>query len=89
MSKHGGMTPDVRILDQRSPEERDRTYLPGMGKAWLMPCYDVFTRVARVRALHERAVQLAGIAPGQSVVDVGCGTGNLSFAVLGARPDAR
>jgi ubiquinone/menaquinone biosynthesis C-methylase UbiE len=80
---------DVRILDQRTPEERDRPFLPGMGRTWLLPFYDVFTRVAGVRALHQRAVQLAGIAPGQTVVDVGCGTGNLSFAVLAAHPDTR
>lgn len=80
---------DVRILDQRSPEERDRPFLPAMGRTWLLPLYDAFTRVAGVRALHDRAVELAGIAPGQAVVDVGCGTGNLSFAVLAAQPDAR
>lgn len=82
-------TTDVRILDQRTPEERDRPFLPGMGRTWLLPLYDAFTRVAGVRALHERAVELAGIAPSQTVVDVGCGTGNLSFAVLAAQPDAR
>lgn len=80
---------DVRILDQRTPEERDRSFLPGMGRTWLLPLYDIFTRVAGVRTLHERAVELAGIAPGQTVVDVGCGTGNLSFAVLAAHQDAR
>lgn len=80
---------DVRILDQRTPEERDRPFLPGMGRTWLLPLYDAFTRVAGVHPLHERAVELAGIAPGQAVADIGCGTGNLSFAVLAAQPDAR
>lgn len=79
----------VRILDQRTPEERERSFLPGMGKTWLMPIYDIFTRAVGVRVLHERTVELAGITPGQTVVDVGCGTGNLALAVLAAHPDAR
>ncbi|MDN5795655.1 MAG: class I SAM-dependent methyltransferase [Intrasporangium sp.] len=79
----------VRILDQRTPQERNRPFLPGMGKTWLLPLYDIVSRVAGVRALHRRAVALAGIAAGQAVVDVGCGTGNLSLAVLTAHPDAR
>ncbi|GAA1880267.1 class I SAM-dependent methyltransferase [Actinomadura bangladeshensis] len=79
----------VRILDQRTPEERDRPFLPGAGKTWLLPFYDAFTRVGGVRALHERAVELAAVRPGQTVADVGCGTGNLSFAVLAAQPGAR
>src|SRR5215203_1792960 len=80
---------NVRIFDQRTPEERDRPFLPGMGRTWLLPFYDMFTRLVGGGALHERVVELAGIVPGQAVVDVGCGTGNLSFAVLAAHPDVR
>ncbi|GAA5123535.1 class I SAM-dependent methyltransferase [Haloechinothrix salitolerans] len=83
------MAADVRIIDQRTPEERYRPFLPGMGKAWLMPLYDVFSQVAGVRALHRRAVKAADVGPGEAVVDVGCGTGNLSLAILAAQPDAR
>ncbi|GAA2621136.1 class I SAM-dependent methyltransferase [Paractinoplanes durhamensis] len=79
----------IRIVDQRTPEDRDRSFLPGAGKSWLLPFYDAFTRLAGVRALHRRTVELAGVEPGQTVVDVGCGTGNLSFTVLAAQPSAR
>jgi ubiquinone/menaquinone biosynthesis C-methylase UbiE len=80
---------NVRIVDQRTPEERDRPFLPGTGRTWLLPFYDVVTRVAGIRGLHQRAVEVAGIVSGQAVVDVGCGTGNLSLAVLAAHPGAR
>ncbi len=82
-------TTDVALFDQRTPDERGRPFLPGMGKAWLLPLYDTCTRLAGVRAVYEKTAALAGIAPGESVVDVGCGTGNLTFAVLAATPDAR
>ncbi len=81
-------TNGVRIFDQRTPEERDRPFLPGMGKTWLLPLYDVFSRVAGVRALHERVAELADVGAGQAVVDVGCGTANLSLTVLAAQPGA-
>lgn len=79
----------VRVLDRRTPEERDRPFLPGMARTWLVPFYDISSRLSGVPVLHRRAVELAGIKPGQSVIDVGCGTGNLSFAMLAARPDAQ
>jgi hypothetical protein len=80
---------NVRIIDRRLPEEQDRPFLPGTAKTWLLPFYDLTSRMAGIRALHERAVDRAGISSGQTVVDIGCGTGNLSFVVLARHPDAR
>ena len=82
-------TTTVRILDHRTSEERDREFLPGMGKPWLLPLYDMFARFSGVRVLHDRTAALAGVAPGESVLDVGCGTANLTLAVLRAQPAAR
>ncbi|MFL5581876.1 MAG: class I SAM-dependent methyltransferase [Gemmatimonadaceae bacterium] len=41
--------------------------------AWLVT-------LGRERALRERLAELAGLAPGESVLDVGCGTGSLAVA---------
>ena len=78
----------IQIIDGRAESDQGRDFLPGMGRTWLLPLYDLFTRFAGVRRLHERTVDLAGIQAGETVLDVGCGTGNLSFAVLRAVPGA-
>ena len=78
----------IQIIDGRAEGEQGRTFLPAMGRNWLLPLYDLFTRFARVGPLHERTVDLAGISSGQTVLDVGCGTGNLAFSVLRSVPDA-
>lgn len=78
----------VRLFDDVRADEADRAYLPGMRRAWLMPWYDVQSRLRRADRLHRTTVELAGVAPGQHVLDVGCGTGNLLLAVLRATPDA-
>ncbi|MFD6140836.1 class I SAM-dependent methyltransferase [Promicromonospora sp. NPDC060271] len=83
------MNTTVRILDHRTPEEREREFLPGMGRSWLLPFYDLISRRVGARALHERAAALADVTPGQSVLDVGCGTANLALTVLRAQPAAR
>ncbi|PRZ08665.1 methyltransferase family protein [Isoptericola sp. CG 20/1183] len=82
------MPREVRMLDDVRPDESDHEFLPGMSRGWLMPWYDLTARFRRLDRLYRRTVELAAIGPGQRVLDVGCGTGNLSRAVLRAVPDA-
>ncbi|MCO1655032.1 class I SAM-dependent methyltransferase [Pseudonocardia humida] len=67
--------------------DTDRPYLPGMGKDILIPFYDVVHRVFRVGRLHAEMVRRAELEPGQRVLDIGCGTGNLLLALGARRPD--
>jgi ubiquinone/menaquinone biosynthesis C-methylase UbiE len=59
-----------------------------MGLSWLMPLYDPLTRLMRVPAAHARLADAAELAPGQRVLEVGCGTGNLALLVKRRHPDA-
>ena len=66
----------------------DREYLPAMGRATLLPLYDPFTRLLGVRDAHWRLVAQAGIEPGATVLEIGCGTGNLLLLAAHAVPGA-
>jgi ubiquinone/menaquinone biosynthesis C-methylase UbiE len=62
-------------MTERTSQSRD--YIPGMGKHWLLPVYDVVHHVFGLRPIHEEMVALARLRDGLRVLDVGCGTGNL------------
>jgi ubiquinone/menaquinone biosynthesis C-methylase UbiE len=64
-----------------------RHYLPGLGLHALQPLYDVVHRLFGIAGLHREMVRRAELRPGQRVLDVGCGTGNLLVALGRWRPD--
>jgi len=64
--------------------EVQRHFVPAAGSDWLLPFYDPFTRLLGVRSALRRLVEQAGLAEGQRVLDLGCGTGALSLAAARA-----
>jgi ubiquinone/menaquinone biosynthesis C-methylase UbiE len=69
---------------------RPAGYVPAAGQDWLLPLYDPFLRwVMREGVFKTRLVREACIAPGQHVLDLGCGTATLTLLVERLHPDAR
>jgi ubiquinone/menaquinone biosynthesis C-methylase UbiE len=69
-------------------KDHDSTYLPAMGRDWLLPLYDPLCRLLRMAALHRPLIEQAAPEPGHRVLEIGCGTGNLVVMAAGLYPDA-
>jgi ubiquinone/menaquinone biosynthesis C-methylase UbiE len=67
-------------------DTRGRRFLPGMGRDWLLPLYDPFTRLIGIESAHRRLAEQAALESAERVLDIGCGTGNLTLLVKRTRP---
>ena len=83
-------TKNTRAKQRRSAimEEPRKTYLPGMGHDWLLPLYDPLQRLLGFETIHRQLVDQASIQPNHRVIEIGCGTGNLSILVKRLHPQA-
>jgi ubiquinone/menaquinone biosynthesis C-methylase UbiE len=89
-----GLVPKHRLLD--ADERTDvgvtkwhrKTYVPGMAHDRLLRLYDPLCRLLGVAKVHRPLVDQAGIRPGQRVLGIGCGTGNLALLAKRLHPEA-
>lgn len=61
--------------------ESTRTYLPAAGLDWLLPLYDPFVKLLGGDAARTALLEQAGIRSGQHVLEIGCGTGELTTVI--------
>jgi ubiquinone/menaquinone biosynthesis C-methylase UbiE len=65
------------MTERTSQSPAEREYIPGLGKHFLLPLYDVAHHVFGLQPIHQEMITLAGLRDGHRVLDVGCGIGNL------------
>jgi ubiquinone/menaquinone biosynthesis C-methylase UbiE len=63
-------------------------YLPAAGHDAFLPGYDLLTRLFGFHRVHQRLIDQAELAEDQRVLEIGCGTGNLTIRTKGAHPGA-
>jgi ubiquinone/menaquinone biosynthesis C-methylase UbiE len=86
------MDDDVMTKDHPSSVTRSlgnrHDYLPAAGLDFLLPGYDLLTRVLGMRPVYDALVAQAELFDGAKVLEIGCGTGNLTTKVNRAQPGA-
>lgn len=63
-------------------------YLPAAGHDAFLPCYDLIARLLGLNKVYERLIAQAEVNDGDRVLEIGCGTGNLTTRLKRAHPGA-
>jgi ubiquinone/menaquinone biosynthesis C-methylase UbiE len=64
-------------------------FVPAAGHDWLLPFYDPVWALLGGRSHLKAFVARAEIEPGHNVLEIGCGTGNLTLMVKRSHPEAQ
>lgn len=65
-----------------------QSFVPAAGYDWLLPFYDPVWKLMGGGSQLEAFIARAAIEPGHKVLEIGCGTGNLTLLVKRSHPDA-
>lgn len=66
-----------------------RDYIPAAGRDGLLRFYDPVTRLLGADRVRSKLLDAAGVAAGEDVLDLGCGTGAVSLLLAQRQPGAR
>jgi ubiquinone/menaquinone biosynthesis C-methylase UbiE len=66
--------------------ETHRTFIPAAGRDWLLPLYDPLQQLFLGNWAYRRLVDQANLEPQQRVLEIGCGTGNVTILIKQLHP---
>lgn len=72
----------------RPPFRNRHDYLPAAGHDLFLPGYDLLTSVLGMRPAYDELIDQSEIFAGADVLEIGCGTGNLTVRAKRAAPAA-
>jgi ubiquinone/menaquinone biosynthesis C-methylase UbiE len=76
-------------MTEHRPDSATRhDYIPAFGKDALLPFYDLLTRALGMGAVYDNLIARAELAEGLRVLEIGCGTGNVTVRAKRAHPGA-
>lgn len=78
----------MEVMTEHRPHllKNRHDYLPAAGHDAFLPGYDLLTRVLGMNPAYRELVAQAGLSDGQRIVEIGCGTGNLTVRAKKACP---
>ncbi|HEX7118829.1 MAG TPA: class I SAM-dependent methyltransferase [Longimicrobiales bacterium] len=68
--------------------DEQRTYIPAAGRHWGLPFYDLLAKLLGADRARARLVEGVSSAPGERILEIGCGTGSMLLLLKRAQPDA-
>ena len=69
-------------------DDSERSYIPALGKRWLLPLYDPFLWLLGADKAKQPLIEQAEIKGGLRVLDIGCGTGSMAVVIKRMHPEA-
>jgi ubiquinone/menaquinone biosynthesis C-methylase UbiE len=76
------------MTEHRPHSVTKHDYIPAAGRDALLPGYDLLTRVLGMNKVYDALVAQAELASGLRVLEIGCGTGNVTIRLKRAAPGA-
>jgi ubiquinone/menaquinone biosynthesis C-methylase UbiE len=69
-------------------DNAERSYIPALGKRWLLPLYDPFLWLLGADKAKQPLIEQAELKSGLRVLDIGCGTGTMAILIKRMHPEA-